>query len=87
MGVCSLQTQKAVRNTVCAPGGGTAFPPDGVTFEQVAHQREVEVGAEVQAHEVIHLRTVPLQRTPDLHEHFFWTLQEKTPAFNNTLDN
>lgn len=66
--------RKRRSETLSALGGGTVFPPDQVTFEQVAHQRKVEVGAEVQAHEVIHLRTVPLQRTPDLHEHFFWTL-------------
>lgn len=47
-----------------ARGGGTAIPSgrvtaDEVTFEQVAHQRKVEVGAEVQAHEVVHLLTVP----------------------------
>ena len=30
------------------------------TFEQVSHQCKVEVGAEVEAHKVIHLLTVPL---------------------------
>lgn len=47
------------------------------TFEQVSHQCEVEVGAEVEAHKVVHLFTVPLQRLPDLHKHFLWTLQGK----------
>lgn len=85
-GACSLQTQhtgeqEADQNAFCiidiTHAAQVWISNRGRrTFKKVAHQSKIEVGAEVQAHKVIHLLAVPLQWAPDLHEHLLWTLNE-----------
>lgn len=55
------------------------------TFEEMAHQCKIEVGAKGEAHKVIHLLTVPLQRMPNLHEHFLRTLISQKKGKRNIL--
>ena len=48
-----------------------------LTFQQVSYERKVEVRVEVEAHEVVHLLALPLQRFPDLHEDLLRALQRE----------
>lgn len=47
-----------------------------ITFKQMPHKGEVEVGVEVEAYKVVHLLTMPLQRLSDLHKHLLRTLKQ-----------